>query len=172
MVLPIWLWLVTIIIILVTAGVMRLRKTLVTDPQSRRAVASGQAITDAKLENHCRSAVMQHELTAPGQTRFVAFFAPLQFTERNGNVRVRTPISLALSERTLAVSYKQGALGNVATALINRTDIKAGYASGEPSGFPYTIETSHPRSFVILLQSEADRNQLASWVGVNLTDRR
>jgi hypothetical protein len=172
MVLPIWLWLVIIVIILVAASVMRLRKTLVSDPQSRRAVASGQVITDAKLEHHCRAHVMQHELTAPGQTRFVAMLAPLQFTELNGNVRVRTPISLALSERTFAISYKQGSLGNLATMLVNRPDIKAGHASNGPTGFPYTIEASKARRFVVLLQSEADRNKLATWVAANMSDHR
>lgn len=141
-----------------------------TNPRSRQAVASGQVITDVKLENHCRSSVMQHELTAPGQTRFVAFLAPLQFTERNANISARTPISLALSERTLAISYKQGSLGNIATLLVNRADIKAAYASDGPIGFGYTIETSKARRFVVLLQFEADRNQLASWMSAHLPD--
>jgi hypothetical protein len=170
MVLPIWLWLVICVIILAAGGVAWLKKTIVTNPRSARAVASGKVIADAKLESRCRSSVAQHELTMPGQTSFVAFLAPLEFA--GDGVRSRTPISLALSERTLGISYKQGALGNFATVLINRRDIKAGHASDGPNGFSYTVETSKPRSFMVLLQSEEDRHQLASWVAANLPDHR
>lgn len=82
----------------------------------------------------------QHELTAPGQTSFVAYLAPLELT--SARVRVSTPISLALSERTLGITYKQDALGNVATMLIDRRDITVGHASDGSPGFPYTVESS------------------------------
>ena len=170
MVLPIWLWLVICVIILAAGGVAWLRKLMVTDPRSARAVATGRVIADAKLESHCRSSVADNEVTAPGQTSFVTFLAPLQFA--SGRDHARTPISLALSERTLGISYKQGALGNIATLLINRRDIKAGNASDGPGGFSYTIETSTPRSFMILLQSEQDRHKLASWVVASPLDHR
>lgn len=153
------------VIILAAAGVAWLRKTLITDPASARAVAAGTAIADAAVESHCRSSVRRHELTAPGETTFVAVLAPLEFT--NGRERVRTPIILALSERTMGVAYKQGSLGNKAAVLINRRDIKAAqaYAGDRSRGFACTIETSRApaRSLRFLLQSEEDQRQLASW---------
>ena len=170
MVLPIWLWLVICVIILAVGGVLWLRKLIVTDPRSARAVASGTAIADPKLEIHCQSSVRNHEITAPGHTTFVALLMPLQFV--SGRDRARTPISAALSERTLGISYKQGALGNIATILVNRRDIKNGHASDGPDGFPYALETSIPRSLTIVFQSEEDRGQLASWVATKSLDQR
>jgi hypothetical protein len=167
MVLPIWLWLVLFVIAIVVGGIAWLRRTLITDPASARAVASGKVIADASVESHIRSSVMSHELTAPGETTFVAFLAPLEFTI--GSDRVRTPISVALSERTLGISYKKGSLGNRVAVLISRNDIKAAQASDGPRGFSCTIETSRAqaRSLGFLLQSEEDRRQLASWATQN-----
>jgi hypothetical protein len=168
--LPIWLWLVIIIAIFVVAGILWLRKVLVTDPASRRAAASGQAITDPKLEGHSRSAVLRHEVTAPGPTSFVAFLSPLQFAR--AGVHVRTPISVALSERTMCIAYKQGALGNVAMFLVDRSDITSGSEGDAPGGLSYTIETSRPDTLRFTFQSEEHRQQLASWATANLTDHR
>jgi hypothetical protein len=170
MALPIWLWLVICVVILAAGGVAWVRKITVTDPKSARAVASGAVIADAKLESHCRSSVIDHELTAPGQTSFVALLSPLEFT-RAGS-RARTPISLALSERTLAVSFKQGALGNIATVLVNRRDISAGHATDGPRGFAYSIQATRLGNCTILLQSEEDRSRLADWVATRLPDHR
>ena len=161
MVLPIWLWLVICIVIFVVAAVAWLRKTARSDPRSARAAASGNVIADAKLDGSCRSAVAQHEVTAPGQTSFVALLAPLEFA--SSRVRVRTPISLALSDRTLGVTYKQGALGNVATMLIDRRDITTGHATSG-SAFSYTIESSRAGTVTVRLQTEADRQKLQTWV--------
>ena len=167
---PIWLWLVICVVILAAGGVAWVRKIAVTDPQSRRAVASGTAMADAKLESRCRSAVIGHEMTAPGQASFVALLSPLEFTGAGNHAR--TPISLALSERTLAVTYKQGALGNVATVLINRRDISAGQASDVPRGFGYSVQSARLGRCTILLQSQADRSLLADWVTTQPSDQR
>jgi hypothetical protein len=169
MILPIWLWLFICVVILAAGGVAWVRKIAVTDPQSARAVASGTAMADAKLESRCQAAVIDHEMTAPGQTSFVALLSPLEFT--GAGSRARTPISLALSERTLAVTYKQGALGNVATVLINRRDISAGHAGEGPRGFAYSIQAARHGRCTILLQSEEDRSRLADWVTAQASDQ-
>lgn len=170
MALPIWLWLVICVVILAAGGVAWVRKITVTDPKSARAVASGAVIADPKLESRSRAAVMDHELTAPGQTSFVALLSPLEFTGAGSHAR--TPISLALSQRTLAVSFKQGALGNVATVLINRRDISAGNAIDGPRGFPYSVQDARLGRCTILLQSREDRSLLADWVSTQPSDQR
>lgn len=168
MILPIWLWLVICVIILGAGGIAWLRKLMVTDPRSARAAATGNVIADPKLESLCQSLVINHELTMPGSTNFVAILAPLEFVGSGDHVR--TPISLVLSERTLGVSYKQGALGNRATVLVNRRDIESGHFSNADSQFSYAIAASKSRSFTFLFQSEADRDQLASWVTASLDE--
>ena len=166
MVLPVWLWLALFIVVLVVSGVAWLRKKLVADPASARAAARGEAIPDAKLQSFCQAQIMQHELTAPGQTEFVATLRPLEFSD--GRDRARTPISLVLSERTLGTAYKQGSLGNTVTVLINRRDIKSGQASHEPGGFRYSVETSRSATLMFRLQSSHDQQLLASWVQQDL----
>jgi hypothetical protein len=166
MVLPIWLWLVLIVIVMVVSGLAWLRQKLVADPASARAAARGEAIPDAKLENSCQAQIMQHEITAPGQTKFVATLQPLEFS--NGSDRARTPISLVLSERTLGVSYKKGSLGNTVTFLINRHDIKSGQPSDAPGDFRYSVETSRFANLMFRMQSSEDQQLLASWVQQDL----
>jgi hypothetical protein len=75
----------------------------------------------------------------------------LKFTSRSG--RARTPISMALSERTLGISYNKGALGNIETVLPNQDDIQSGRASDRPNGFFYAIETIGRGSFMLQFQS-------------------
>ncbi len=169
MILPIWLW-VVIDVALVIGGITWLRKPLVLDPRSARAVRERRVITDDRLRNHCRSSIIQRELTVPGQTNVIAFLEPLEFTSRSG--RARTPISMALSERTLGISYNKGALGNVEIVLLNQDDIRSGRASDEPDGFFYAIETVGRGSLMFQFQSGEDRHQLASWTKTVLADRR
>jgi hypothetical protein len=165
-ILPIWLWLVLIVIVMIVSGLAWLSKKLVADPASARAAARGEAIPDAKLQNLCQAQIMQHEITAPGQTKFAATLQPLEFS--NGSDHARTPISLVLSEHTLGVSYKQGALGNTVAVLINRRDIKSGRASHESGNFRYSLQTSRPANLMFRLQSSEDQQLLASWVRQDL----
>jgi hypothetical protein len=169
MILPTWLWLV-IAVALVTGGMAWLRKTLVVNPRSARAVRERRVITDDRLRNRCRSSIIQHELTVSGQTNFLAFLEPLEFTSRSG--RARTPISMALSERTLGISHNKGALRSIKTVLLNQDDIQSGRASDEPNGFFYAIETIRRGSLMFQFQSGEDRHQLASWTNAVLADRR
>lgn len=169
-ILPIWLWLVIFAIAAITGGIAWLKKMLVTNPQSTRAVAERRTISDARLENHCRSLIIQHVITAPGQTRFVDLLEPLEFT--SGNSRARTPISMVLSERTLAIAHKQGALGNIASVLVNRGDIQSGNTDDKHRGFSYTIETFRHGIFSLQFQSAEDQHRLASWILTAMTDRR
>jgi hypothetical protein len=166
MVLPIWLWLVLIVIVMVVSGVAWFRKKLVADPASARAAARGESIPDTKLEKSCQAQIMQHEITAPGQTRFVAALQPLEFS--NGTDRALTPISLVLSERTLAVSHKKGSLGNTVIFLINRHDIKSGRHSDAPDDFRYSVETSKFANLMFRMRSNEDQQLLASWVQQDL----
>jgi hypothetical protein len=170
MALPIWLWLVICVVILVAGGVAWLRRVAITDPKAARAMSSGQVFADASLDSRCRASIREHELTAPGQTTFLALLSPLEFT--SANVRARTPVSLALSDRTMGVTYRQGSLGNVATVIVDRQDIRDGHPGEGGSGFGYTLSRiSQPGSMTILLQSEGDRQQLASWIGAGLPGR-
>jgi hypothetical protein len=169
-ILPIWLWLLLFAIAMVISAIAWLRKTLVVDPRSARAVRERRAIPDDKLRDHCRSSIIQHELTAPGQTNFIAFLEPLEFTSRSG--RVRTPISMMLSERTMGISYKKGSFGKIEAMLLNKGAIQSGRASDGPNGFFYAIETARRGSLRFQLQSGEDRYQLASWTQAALADRR
>jgi hypothetical protein len=166
MVLPIWLWLVLIVVVMVASGVAWLKKKLVADPASARAAATGEAIPDAKLQNSCQAQIMQHEITAPGQTKFTATLQPLEFSD--GSDRARTPISLVLSEHTMGVSYKKGSLGNTVTFLIDRRDIKSGQADHALGYFRYSVATSRPANLMFRLQSSEDQQLLASWVQQDL----
>jgi hypothetical protein len=161
--LPIWLWLVLFVLALIVAGVAWVRKIAVTDPVSRRAAADGRGIPDTKLEAHCKSALMQHEVTAPGQTSFVASLQLVEF--RSGTDRAITPISLMLSELTMAVCYRRGALGSLVTVVINRRDVTDGRPSDDsPDGRSYSIQTQQKRSYLFRFASDDDQRQLAAWV--------
>jgi hypothetical protein len=161
-ILPIWLWLVIFAIALIVTVVSWLKKNLVDRPKSARAVATGTAIPNSQLEGGCRAALLNHELTAPTQTQFVAFLQPLEFA--GAGDRARTPISRGLTERTAGVSYKKGSLGNTVTILVDRRDIKRGYADPAPGGFSYSMETAKVKQMTFRLQSRDDLNLLASWV--------
>jgi hypothetical protein len=161
-ILPIWLWLLIFAIALVVAIVAWAKKTLVDNPKSTRAVAAGVVIPDSHLESSCRSAILDHELTAPGQTQFVAFLQPLEFT--GARDRARTPISLGLTERTLGVSYKKGSMGDTVTTLIDRRDIRIGYTEPAQPGLSYSMETAKVERVTFRLQSQNDLSLLASWV--------
>jgi hypothetical protein len=161
-ILPVWLWLVIFVIALIVIVVTWAKKTLVDNPRSARAVADGVAISDPQLESQCRSAILTHELTAPGRTQFVAFLQPLEFT--GAGDRARTPISLGLTERTLAVSYKTGSLGNIATVFMDRQDIKTGSADTAQGGIFYSMETAKVPRITFRLQSRNDLNVLTAWV--------
>ena len=161
-ILPIWLWLVIFVIALIVWIVSWAKKTLVNKPRSARAVAAGTAIPDSRLENGCRSALLNHELTAPGETQFAAFLRPLEFTGAGDHAR--TPISLGLTGRTLGVSYKKDSLGSTTTVLIDRHDIKAGYPDPAQDGFCYSMETAKIQRMKFRFQSRDDLNLLAAWV--------
>lgn len=161
-ILPIWLWLFIIVIALIIGAVAWTKKNLVDRPKSARAVAVGTAISSPQLEGDCRSAILNRELTAPGQTQFIAFLQPLEFTR--GGERARTPISLGLTERTLGVCFKKGSLGNTVTVLINRRDITTGHADSAPGGLSYALGTAKVPRMTFRLQSQDDLNRLASWV--------
>lgn len=165
-ILPIWLWLVIFAIFLVVSIVSWVKKTMLDSPRSARAVESGTTIPNPQLENSCRSAILNHELTAPGQTQFVAFLQLLEFS--GAGDRARTPISLGLTGRTLGVSYKKGSFGNTVSVLIDRPDIMAGYADPTPGRLAYSIETAKVRRLTFWLQSQDDLNLLASWVQAGL----
>lgn len=168
-ILPIWLWLAIFAIAAAAGGIAWLRKTLITYPESARAVAERRAISDARLENHCRLLVTQREITAPGQTLFVASLEPIEFT--SGTSCARTPISMILSERTMAIAHKQGALGNIAAILVSRSDIQSVIPGEEPHGPACTIKTRKHGLFTFQFQSAEDRDQLASWITTTATDR-
>lgn len=161
-ILPIWLWLVLFAIALIVTIVSWAKKTLVDKPKSARAVEAGVVIPDSQLESGCRSAILDRELTAPGQTRFVSYIQPLEF--KGAGDRARTPISLVLSERTLGVSYKKGSLGNTITILIDQQDIRTGYADPAQGGLSYSVETTKVQCISFRLQSQNDLNVLASWI--------
>jgi hypothetical protein len=161
-ILPIWLWLLIIAIALIVGIVAWTKKTLVDKPRSKHAVATGTAIPNSQVEGSCRSALLNHELTAPTPTQFVAFLRPLEF-DRAGN-HARTPICLGLTERTLGVSYKKGSLGEIVTILIDRQDIKTGYAEPTQGGLCYSLETVKVPRITFRLQSPDDQNLLASWI--------
>jgi hypothetical protein len=161
-ILPVWLWLIIVVIALIVAVVARAKKAVVDNPRSARAVAVGAAIPDSQLESRCRAAILNHELTAPGQTQFVALLQPLEFT--GGGDRARTPISLGLTERTLGVSYKKGSVGNTGIILIDRLDIKTGFTGLAQGGFSYSMETAKVQRMTFRLQSQHDLDLLASWV--------
>jgi hypothetical protein len=161
-ILPIWLWLVLFAIAVIITIVRWAKKMLVDKPKSARAVAVGTAIPDSQLESHCRHAIVDHELTAPGQTQFVAFLQPLEYSGAGGHAR--TPISLGLTERTLGVSYRAGSLGNMVNVLIKRKDIRTGCIDPEPGGFSYLMETVKIPRVTFRLQSQSDLDQLAAWV--------
>ncbi len=161
LILPIWLWLVIIAIILITAFIRWTKKNLVDRPKSARAVATGTAIASPQLEGDVRSAILNHELTAPGQTQFVAFLQPLEFTR--GSDRARTPISLGLSERTLGVSFAKGSLGNRVTVLVSRPDIISGSVDPARDGC-YSLRTTRIPRLTLRFQSQDDLNRLDSWV--------
>jgi hypothetical protein len=161
-ILPIWLWLLIFAIALIVGIVAWTKKTLVDTPSSARAIATGTAIHNSQVEGSCRSALLNHEMTAPTRTQFVAFLQPLEFN--GAGDRARTPISLGLTERTLGVSYKKGSLGNTVTILIDRQDIKTGYAESTQGGLCYLLETAKVQRITFRLQSRDDLNLLASWV--------
>jgi len=171
MILPVWLWLV-IAVVLVRGGIIWLRKTLIVDPRSARAVRERRVITNDRLRDRCRSSIIQRELAAVGEINFIAFLEPLEFTSRSG--RAQTPISMALSERTLGISYNKGALRRIQTMLLNQDDIQSGGAgAGDgPDGFFYAMETIRRGSLVFQFQSGEDQRQLASWTNAVLADRR
>lgn len=162
LILPAWLWLALFAIALVTAVTSWAKKILIDNPRSARAVARGAAIANARLERSCRSAILNHELTMPGQTEFVAFLQPLEYIGASG--RAKTPIILGLSEHTLGVTHKTGYLGNTLIILINRKDIKTGQTVAMRGEVSYSIETTETRILTFRLESESDRKVLESWV--------
>jgi len=97
----------------------------------------------------------------PGETRFIASLVPLGFTYER--TRARGSISLVLSERTLAVSYRAGLLREGVTVTVNRRDISSANSNDGMAGFSCAIETLPGRRFTVLLQSEEDRRQLLTW---------
>lgn len=183
-VLPIWLWLLLFVIVAIASAVGWAKRNLVDRPESAHAVASGEPIPDAKVEATCRSQILNHERTASGQTRFVAFLHPLEFA--SWEVRARTPITVGLSERTLGVAYKRAAGmtnedvvrrhskdgvdfditawgGTNLYHIVDRRDIVAGQPDRRPGGFSYSVKTAKAQ-LTFLFRSNADLEVIDSWV--------
>lgn len=166
LVLPIRLWLLLGVVAAVVWAAAWLRKAAVLDVRSARAVNHRTPVLDVSLEDRCRSAVARHELSTPDRVNYVAVMSPLEFS--SGRDRAKTPISLVLSERTMCVMYKRGALGDVVAFLVNHRDVRGAQSGETPKGPACMVETLNGRIFRLLLADNKDFQALADWASARV----
>ena len=160
-ILPIWFGVILGLVGAVIGAAGWVRRKAVTEPAAARSVRDGARIADHSIEESCRSAVARHELAAVGRMDFDTSVPLLSF--EFGKHRGRAPAHLMLSGRTLGISYKKGSLGDVATILINRRDVRCARARHGPEGWFCSIETAQGRILAIHLRHAADQPKHLAW---------